>query len=137
MGIYRPFNCFYLTAGTLLDVNDDVKIKPSFLLKNASGTFTSLDINAFLLLGNRLWIGGTYRTNVKLLSDTYSGGSFQSANAIVGQIEIFATDKLRIGYAFDYSLATYSGFGNGSHEISLGIYLSKKGTQNFATSSYF
>lgn len=127
---------FYLTAGTMLYLNDDTKIKPSFLLKNASGSATSLDLNTFLILGDKFWIGGTYRSNLKLLSNSYNN-SFQSASAVVAQIEFFVTSKLRIGYAFDYSMSTFSGFGNGSHELSLGIYLSKKSTQNFATSSYF
>ena len=127
---------FYLTAGTLFFLNDDTKIKPSFLLKNASGQATLLDLNTFLILGDRTWVGGTYRSSLNLFSKNNTG-SFQNGNALVAQIEIFATSKLRIGYAFDYSLTAYSGFGNGSHEISLGIYLSKKGTQNFTTSSYF
>lgn len=126
---------FYLTAGTLFSLNDDTKIKPSFLLKNASGTATTLDLNAFLILGDRTWIGGTYRSSINLLAK--NSASLAGSNALVAQIEIFATSKLRIGYAFDYSLTAFSGFGNGSHEISLGIYLSKKPTQNFTTSSYF
>lgn len=126
---------FYLTAGTLFSLNDDTKIKPSFLLKNASGTATTLDVNAFLILGDRTWIGGTYRSSLNIFSKNSS--SLQGSNALVAQIEIFATSKLRIGYAFDYSLTAFSGFGNGSHEISLGIYLSKKPVQNFTTSSYF
>lgn len=126
---------FYLTAGTLFSLNDNTKIKPSFLLKNASGTATTLDVNAFLILGDRTWIGGTYRSSLNLFSKNST--SLQGSNAVVAQIEIFATRKLRIGYAFDYSLTAFSGFGNGSHEISLGIYLSKKPAQNFTTSSYF
>lgn len=126
---------FYLTAGTLFSLNDDTKIKPSFLLKNASGTATTLDVNTFLILGDRTWIGGTYRSSLNIFSKNST--SLQGSNALVAQIEIFATRKLRIGYAFDYSLTAFSGFGNGSHEISLGIYLSKKPAQNFTTSSYF
>ncbi len=128
---------FYLTAGTLLFLNDDVMVKPSFLLKNANGNTTSLDLNAFLILGSRVWVGGTYRSNLKLMANSYYGSGFQNPSALVAQVEFFANNKFRVGYAFDYSLATYSGFGNGSHEISLGIYLSKKSTQNFTTSSYF
>lgn len=128
---------FYLTAGTLLYLNDDIRVKPSFLLKNANGSTTSLDLNAFLLLGDRTWVGGTYRSNLKLLANSYIGSGFQNANAVVLLVEFFVTNKLRIGYAFDYSTAAYSGFGNGSHELSLGIYLSKKSTQSFTTSSYF
>ncbi len=127
---------YYLTAGSLFFLNGDTKIKPSFLLKNASGLGTVLDINAFLILGDRTWIGGTYRSSLNIFNKN-SGGPFQNANALVAQVEIFASSKLRIGYAFDYSMTAYSGFGNGSHEISLGIYLSKKPAQNFTTSSYF
>lgn len=128
---------FYLTAGTLLYINDDVKLKPSFLLKSANGTTTSLDVNTFLMLGDRTWIGGTYRAGINLFNHSATSGGLQSASAVVAQVEFFASSKLRIGYAFDYSMAAYSGFGNGSHELSLGIYLSKKQTQNFRTSSYF
>lgn len=128
---------FYLTAGTLFFLNDDIKIKPSFLLKSSNGTATSLDVNAFLILGDKTWFGGTYRTGLNLFSKSPYSGSLQNASAIVAQVEFFTSSKLRIGYAFDYSLAAYSGFGNGSHEFSLGIYLSKKSTQNFRTSSYF
>ena len=128
---------FYLTAGTMFFINDDTRLKPSFLLRNASGTATTLDLNTFLMLGDRFWIGGTYRSSLKLLSNSTVTSSFQNASALVAQIEFFATSKLRIGYAFDYSMSAFNGFGNGSHEISLGIYLSKKGTHNFATSSYF
>lgn len=127
---------FYLTAGTLFNLNDEVKLKPSFLIKNAAGTATSLDLNSFLILGDKFWVGGTYRSNLKLLSNSFNN-SFQNSSAVVAQIEFFATSKLRIGYAFDYSMSAFSGFGNGSHELSLGIYLTKKATQNFATSSYF
>lgn len=127
---------FYLTAGTLLFLNDDIRLKPSFLLKNAAGA-TSMDVNAFLVMGDRTWIGGTYRTSLNVFSNSSTIGTYQNASAIVAQIEFFATGKLRIGYAFDYSLTTFSGFGNGSHELSLGIYLSKKAIQNFSTSSYF
>lgn len=127
---------FYLTAGTMLFLNDDMKVKPSFLLKHTTGT-TSMDINAFLVMGDRTWIGGSYRTSLNIFSNSSTVGSYQNASAIVAQLEFFATSKLRIGYAFDYSLSTFSGFGNGSHEISLGIYLSKKATQSFSTSSYF
>jgi type IX secretion system PorP/SprF family membrane protein len=128
---------FYLTAGTLLFFNDDIKIKPSFLLKNAAGAATTLDLNTFLVLGDKIWVGGTYRSNLNILSNSYNGSGFQKASALVAQVEFFATNKLRIGYAFDYSMSAFSGFGNGSHELSLGIYLTKKATQNFTTSSYF
>jgi type IX secretion system PorP/SprF family membrane protein len=132
-----PVPHFYLTAGALFSVNDDTKIKPSFLLKDDRGGPTSLDINIFTLLGERVWIGGTYRTAVPLYNKPYLQKDLQKSNAFVGIVEVFATEKLRIGYAFDYSLTPLANYSYGSHEISIGIYLNKGHVSSTANKCYF
>jgi type IX secretion system PorP/SprF family membrane protein len=116
---------YYLTAGTLIETNGDAKLNPSFLLKDDRGGPTSLDLNLFVLLNERLWIGGTYRTAVPLYNKPNIPSGLQKTNAVVAMAEFFVTPKLRIGYAFDYSTTALGNYNYGTHEISLGIYLSK------------
>jgi type IX secretion system PorP/SprF family membrane protein len=112
---------YYLTAGMMVDVNSDVKFKPSFLLKDDGAGPTSLDVNAFVLLGERIWIGGTYRTAVPLYAKPYLQTDLQKSNSLTGMAEIFATDHIRVGYAFDYSLTRIGTYSYGTHELSIGI----------------
>ncbi len=121
--IPRPH--YYLTAGSLFDTGGEAKLNPSFLLKDDRGGPTSLDLNLFMLLNERLWLGGTYRTAVPLYNKPNIPSGMQKTNAVVLMAEFFVTPKLRIGYAFDYATTALANTNYGTHEISLGIYLSK------------
>lgn len=112
---------YYLTAGMMVDMNSDVKFKPSILLKDDNGGPSSLDANAFFLLGERVWIGATYRTAISLYAKPYLQSDLQRSNSITGMAEVFATDKIRVGYAFDYSLTKIGTYSYGTHELSIGI----------------
>lgn len=127
---------YYLTGGVLLPLNEMVQLKPSFLLKDDRGGPTSLDLNAFVLLADRIWIGGSYRTAVKLYDKSYLQKDLDMKNSIVAMTEIYATPKLRIGYAFDYSISGLSGYSGGSHEISIGFYIKPKNVR-MLTPRYF
>lgn len=121
----QPRPHFYLTAGTLIPVSSEVKIKPSILLKDDAAGPTSLDLNAFVLLSERLWLGGSYRTGVKLYNKDHIQKNLSTQNSAVAAVEFFATDKLRIGYAYDFSVGALQGYSSGSHEFSIGIYFLK------------
>ncbi|RYF24933.1 MAG: type IX secretion system membrane protein PorP/SprF [Flavobacteriales bacterium] len=127
---------YYLTGGVLLPLNENVQIKPSFLLKDDRGGPTSLDVNAFVLLADKIWLGGSYRTAVKLYDKSYLQKDLQMKNSVVAMTEIFATPQLRLGYAFDYSLSKLSGYSGGSHEISIGFYIRPKNLR-MLTPRYF
>lgn len=117
---------FYLSGGVALPFADDFVFKPTFLIKDDLHGPTSLDLNAFLLVKERFWIGGVYRSSVKL----YPKSNLQSnltARSAVGLIsELFVRSNLRIGYGYDYSLNKLSNYDYGSHEISVGYYLVTK-----------
>lgn len=117
---------YYLTAGVMLPLNETVQIKPSFLLKDDRGGPTSLDLNAFLLLADRIWLGGSYRTAVKLYNKSYLQKDLSRSNSIVAMTEFFASPQLRIGYAFDYSVGSLSKISGGTHEISVGFYIKRQ-----------
>lgn len=127
---------YYLTAGVLLPLNENVQLKPSFLLKDDRGGPTSLDVNAFVLLADRIWLGGSYRTAIKLYDKSYLQKDLQMKNSLVAMTEIFATPQLRFGYAFDHSLSKLSGYSGGSHEISIGFYIKPKNVR-MLTPRYF
>ncbi|RZK54198.1 MAG: type IX secretion system membrane protein PorP/SprF [Pedobacter sp.] len=132
-----PKTHFYLTAGMLLPINESVQLKPSFLLKDDRGGPTSLDINAFVLLGNKIWVGGSYRTAVKLYNKSYLQSNLQKTNSAVGMVEFFATNFLRLGYAYDQTLSSLAGYSGGSHEISVGFTIKPKKGIKMLTPRYF
>lgn len=127
--IPQPEHHYYLTAGVLLPVSQHVQLKPSFLLKDDRGGPTSLDLNAFVLLAERLWVGGSYRTAVDIFDKSHLQNNLYKSNSLVFMAEVFATPSLHIGYAYDYSLEPLQGLSGGTHEISLGYYFKLKDTR--------
>ncbi|KQN32483.1 hypothetical protein ASE92_17950 [Pedobacter sp. Leaf41] len=124
--IAQPKPHYYLTAGTLIPLSKDILLKPSFLLKDDRGGPTSLDLNAFLILAERFWIGGSYRTGVKLYNKSYLQKDLSQLNSAVGAIQVFPTENLRIGYAYDYSIGPLQGYSSGTHEISISYFFNRK-----------
>ena len=124
--IPQPKPHYYLTAGTLIPLSREILLKPSFLLKDDRGGPTSLDLNAFVILVEKLWIGGSYRTGVKLYSKDYLQKDLSQLNSVVAALQIFPNENLRIGYAYDYSIGPLQGYSGGTHEISIGYFFNKK-----------
>lgn len=91
----------FLTTGYVFDISEDVKLKPSTMLKVAEGSPLSIDFTGSVLLYDKLEFGLSYR-----LDESVSG--------------IFSArikNSLRFGYAYDYTLSNISGFNSGSHEV--------------------
>lgn len=124
--IPQPKPHYYLTAGMLIPLTENVLLKPSFLLKDDRAGPTSLDLNAFFLLGERIWIGGSYRRGVKLYDKSYLQKDLSSQNSAIAALEFFATSNLKIGYAYDFSIGPLQGYSGGTHEISIGYYFKIK-----------
>lgn len=127
--IPKPKPHYYLTAGMLVPLSQDMLIKPSFLVKDDRGGPTSLDLNAFLIMNDRLWLGGSYRTGVKLYNKNYLQKDLSSLNSAVAAIQVFATTNLRIGYAYDFSIGALQGYSGGTHEISINYFFNKRNTR--------
>lgn len=101
---------FFLLAGYVFNLSNDVKFKPTFLTKAVWGAPAEFDFSANILLKDKIWIGSTYRT----------GDSF-------GFITQWVFDKkLRIGYGIDYTTTPLRNFHNGSHEIMVSYELGLK-----------
>ena len=115
----------YLTAGMLIPLSTNISLKPSFLLKEDFGGPTNLDLNAFILFGESIWLGGSYRTGIKLWDKPYLQKGLSNSDSFVTAIEVFPKSNIRLGYAYDFSVGPLQGYSGGSHEISLAYYFRK------------
>jgi type IX secretion system PorP/SprF family membrane protein len=96
---------FHLFANTgyVFDVNEDLKLKPSTMVKMVSGAPIEADINLNVWMKDIIGLGGSYRTG----------------DAFVGMVELQASPNLRIGYAYDVPFNPLKYFTRGSNEMIL------------------
>jgi type IX secretion system PorP/SprF family membrane protein len=121
---------YYFTSGFLVDLSDQLKLKPSIMVKEDFKGPTSFDLNAFLLLNEKLWIGGSYRSSANIWKKTSLQDGLMKSNAASAILEFFANDRLRIGYSYDFTTSGLSSYQSGSHEISIGLLLLGKKRQD-------
>ena len=131
--IATPARHFYLTAGYILLLNDWLKLKPSFLIKEDFKSPMNMDLNAFLLVGDRVWLGGSYRTGTKFFRN--NNQDLDVANAWALSTEIYLTEKVKVGYAHDFTLTSLRNYAG--HEVSLGFYFFKKEANRTLSIRYF
>ncbi|MDR9457662.1 MAG: type IX secretion system membrane protein PorP/SprF [Salegentibacter sp.] len=94
---------YYFTGGYVFDLSDNVKLRPTGLVKLTSGAPLSVDISSTFIFNEKFYLGGTYRIDDAL-------GAFLD-------VEIF--DGFRAGYAYEYSISDIRPYTSGSHEILL------------------
>lgn len=112
---------YFATLGYVLELNRNFKLKPNLLVKAVAGAPVEVDLNANLLIRDVLWVGVSYR-------------SFDSIDAI---LQMQLTNRLQLGYAYDFITTTDLGRVNrGSHELSLN-YLFSFNKVNIITPRYF
>lgn len=135
--VIEPERHYYLTTGYVFDLNEYFKIKPSLLLKEDFNGPTNVDLNAFLLYNDRIWLGASYRTAANLFKkpvlDVAENLQFRDAVALITQI--YPTQRLRIGYGYDIMLNKLRK--QNTHEISVGYLLLKKQDAKMLTPQYF
>lgn len=91
----------FFTTGYVFDVSDEVKIKPSTMIKAVSGAPIEADLNTNVWLKDVIGLGFSYRTG----------------DAMVGMAEAQVSENLRIGYAYDMTISPLKYYNNGSHEM--------------------
>ncbi|MBE0423415.1 MAG: type IX secretion system membrane protein PorP/SprF [Lutibacter sp.] len=99
---------YYLTSGYVFEMNDNLKLKPSVLLKGVEGAPLSIDLAGNVLINNKFELGVSWRID-------------DSINALMN-VEV--ARGFRIGYAYDYTLSNLGDFNSGSHEVILLITIS-------------
>lgn len=81
---------YFFTTGYSFDINEDISVKPSVLVKLTSGSPIQIDFNTNLWLKNTVGIGASYRTG----------------ESILGMAEVQVSPQFRIGYAYDMAFKT-------------------------------
>ena len=101
---------YYLTAGYVFDVNDDIRFKPSILSRYVSGSPLRLDVSANFLINDQFSIGASYR-----LSSSYGlMTTYQISDAILA------------GVSYDRDSSELRNFNSGTFEIFLRFELFKR-----------
>jgi type IX secretion system PorP/SprF family membrane protein len=131
----KPVPHYYFTAGMLLPLSEDVQLKPSFLLKDDHGGPTSFDLNAFVILLDKIWIGGGYRTAVKLYNKPDLQPNLLKPSSAVAAAQAFL-GNFRLGYAYDFPMGPLLGEGGSTHELSVTYYFPIK-RERMYTPRYF
>jgi len=97
---YKMERNYYLMGGYDFELNRDLMLSPSTLVKYAEGTKFQADINAKLIMQQAYWAGLGYRTGHSII--------FMAGVSI---------DKLIFGYAFDIGLNSIMKHSYGTHEF--------------------
>lgn len=94
---------YYLMAGHVMDLNYNLKFKPSLLAKIADGVSPQIDLSA-----NFLW------------NEKFTGGLAYRINGAVSAIAGFQiSNGIFVGYAYDAETNKLADYNSGSHEFFL------------------
>ncbi len=94
---------YFLTSGYVFQLTEDIKFKPSGMLKAAKGAPLSIDVSGNFLFFDKLELGVSHRLN----------------ESVSAMMNIRVNNSLRVGYAYDYTLTELQNFNSGSHEVFL------------------
>ncbi|WP_346321080.1 type IX secretion system membrane protein PorP/SprF [Chitinophaga sp. YIM B06452] len=101
--VAKKYMHLFLVAGYVFDLNENLKLKPSFLVKAVRGAPVVVDVNANFWIKEIVGIGASYRTG----------------DAIAGLLELQLSNQFRLGYAYDHSISNLVKYNQGTHEIML------------------
>lgn len=96
---------YFLTGGYVFNLSENIKLKPQIMMKAVDGAPLQVDGTIMALFNEILWVGSTYRS--------------EDAVAFIAQFQV--NKQIRIGYSYDYTTSQLNNYGNGSHEITLGV----------------
>lgn len=94
---------YYLMAGYVLHLSDNLKFKPAVLTKHVSGAPITVDVSGNFLIKETLALGLAYRYN-------------DAISALAG---VHIAKSFFLGYSYDYSITGLQSYNDGSHEIIL------------------
>jgi type IX secretion system PorP/SprF family membrane protein len=101
---------YFLTGGYQFDLNNNMKLKPSMMLKAVKGSPLQCDFNLNWWINEILGVGVSYRTQ----------------DALIGLIELQIMPQLRLGYSYDYTLSDFGVYNKGTHELMLRVEIPNK-----------
>lgn len=103
-------NHFYITSGYNIDLNEEIKIQPSFLVGGAFGTPLIIDLGAKVEFQDKFTAGLHFRTN----------------DAIVLLAGVKIKKLFTIAYSYDFVFSKFRKYNSGSHDIILAFNIMQK-----------
>ncbi len=100
---YKPH--YYLYGGYVIDLNYQLKLRLSTLVRYVDGALPAVDLNGSVLINEMIWLGASLRN--------------LNTAALMAQFQL--SDVIKIGYAFDIPINSQITQSFGSHEITLNI----------------
>ena len=94
---------YYATGGVVLDINQNIKLSPSFLLRYQEQSRMGWDLNATIIFDGI----------------AYAGISYRSGDALVFLTQLILNENFRLGYAYDATVNALNNHSRGTHEIML------------------
>lgn len=94
---------YYFTGGYVFELSEDFKLKPAFMVKMVTGSPVSADLSLNGMLWDRLTLGLAYRWDA-------------AWSALAG---FNITEKIMLGYAYDFDSNKLRRYNSGSHEVFL------------------
>lgn len=119
----KVYNHVFVSAGYVFGKEDGIKFKPTAFFKHSENASVNLDVNANLLFQERFWVGLGYRFGGDIINEL---GQFQNqfsrlrGESIIGTFKMLATQRLEIGYSYDFPLSNLRTNTHGSHELYVG-----------------
>ena len=110
---------YYLIAGHVFDIGENLKFKPTLLTKLVTGAPLQIDVSGNFLINKKFVLGGAYR--------------WSAAFSAMAGFQI--SEGIFVGYGYDKETTNLANYNSGSHEIFLRFELSR--TYNKITSPRF
>lgn len=101
---------YFLIAGYVFDLGENLKFKPATLVKAVSGSPLQWDVSANFLINEKFTLGAAYRWSAAF-------------SALAG---FQASDSIFIGFGYDYQTTDIEQFSDGSYEVMLRFDIFKK-----------
>ena len=96
---------YYVNGGYIYEATSDIKLEPSILMKFIEAGVNNWDFYLKTTYKDMVWFGLGYSSDFKF-----------EANDLILSIGV-QQDKIKFGYAFDYTLSEIGNISNGTHEI--------------------
>jgi len=111
---------YYITAGYLFDINDDLKLRANAMVKTVKNAPMQVDVGGNFLINEMIWAGLSYRSN----------------SAICALLGVQVNKQFLACYSYDYGTNKLQRYSAGTHEIVLNYLFSFTG-RKIVTPRYF
>ena len=95
---------YYLNGGYIVTLNETMKLRPAIMMKYVPAAPMQMDISTSLIYKDMFTFGLAFRTG----------------DALVGILEYRTSQRIRIGYAYDFTVSKFRTYSGGSHEFYIG-----------------